>query len=230
MHISEIKGLKYPDDYIIKFFFKEGFQNKTGKVIEFGCSNGNNLDIFYQYGWDIQGIDISDDSIKNANARFEILKEESRLKNDYVFMKNDMLSFMQSYNKTPNEVLLLPNIIEYLSIEDIHCFFKYSVDRNIIGNDSYIFIRTRTPQDYRYGRGKKIGDKTFIIDADETGEKGCIMSFLNEWDIFTILEKYFIIKNKVILYCRFDNLQNNYIVSNADIIMWFKITIKEYSI
>ena len=41
--IHKINGLKFPDEYIIKFFFNEKLEKKRGKVLELGCGNGNNL-------------------------------------------------------------------------------------------------------------------------------------------------------------------------------------------
>lgn len=34
MLIKEIEGLKFPVEYIIRFFFKEGLHKRTGKVLE----------------------------------------------------------------------------------------------------------------------------------------------------------------------------------------------------
>ena len=50
MIIKEIKGLKYPDEYFIKFFFKHKLYQKYNiKVLEFGCGNGNNLMLPLEY-------------------------------------------------------------------------------------------------------------------------------------------------------------------------------------
>jgi hypothetical protein len=46
MNIKKIEGLKFPDEYLIRFFFKNKLFNKKGDVIEFGCANGNNLSLF----------------------------------------------------------------------------------------------------------------------------------------------------------------------------------------
>lgn len=43
MKTKEISGLRCPDDYMIRMFFKLGLHMNTGSFIEFGCGNGNNL-------------------------------------------------------------------------------------------------------------------------------------------------------------------------------------------
>jgi len=41
MKIKDIKGLKYPDEYFIKYFFKNSFSSKENLLFaEFGCGNG----------------------------------------------------------------------------------------------------------------------------------------------------------------------------------------------
>ena len=54
--IKELKGLRFPDEYVIKFFFKSGLHASPGRVVEFGCGNGNNLSLFRAYGWDVTGL------------------------------------------------------------------------------------------------------------------------------------------------------------------------------
>lgn len=46
MRLSDIDGLKFPDEYVIKFFFKEGLHKNSAKVLELGCANGNNARLF----------------------------------------------------------------------------------------------------------------------------------------------------------------------------------------
>jgi SAM-dependent methyltransferase len=70
MNISKMKGLKYPDEFVIKFFFKENLHKIKGDVLELGCANGNNLIMFYQYGWNTVGIDLNQDSLSNGEYNF----------------------------------------------------------------------------------------------------------------------------------------------------------------
>ena len=41
--IREFRGLKFPDEFLTRFFFKYGHDRRTGRVVELGCGNGNNL-------------------------------------------------------------------------------------------------------------------------------------------------------------------------------------------
>ena len=46
MLITEIKGLKFPDESLVRFFFKSGFEAVKESVLELGCGSGNNLRLY----------------------------------------------------------------------------------------------------------------------------------------------------------------------------------------
>src|SRR5579863_3585732 len=68
--LADIRGLKFPDEFLIRFFFKRGHNSRLGRVVELGCGNGINLALYSAFGWDVTGIDISADAI--AAARYNL--------------------------------------------------------------------------------------------------------------------------------------------------------------
>jgi SAM-dependent methyltransferase len=225
--IKEIKGLKYPDDYIIRFLFKEKLHEKTGKMLELGCGNGNNLMPFFQYGWDVSGVDTCKDAILNADENFFLCQTSCKLTNIFNFYTQNMVDFINEFNEEPFDVLLLPNSICYLDYPQIIRLFFLAKKKKIVQPGSYIFIRTRTPSDCRYGMGERIGDKTFKLKTHETGEYDLINTFLNESELISILELHFEFEFKKIFHVQFDNIQMDYLTTNHDIVFWGKInTIK----
>jgi hypothetical protein len=50
MDIRNTLGLKFPDEYVTRFYFKKGLQSLAGTALELGCGNGNNLALFYVSG------------------------------------------------------------------------------------------------------------------------------------------------------------------------------------
>ncbi len=76
MKLKEIKGLKYPDEYFLKFFFKNMLYTKSNlKILEFGSGNGNNLMLPYQYNHEVIGVDYNKTLIEYAKYNFELLLE-----------------------------------------------------------------------------------------------------------------------------------------------------------
>ena len=43
MNLKDIKGFKYPRSRACEVFFKQDLHTKGGRVLEYGCSNANNL-------------------------------------------------------------------------------------------------------------------------------------------------------------------------------------------
>ena len=72
-------GVVYEDGIFDVDIIEEKLNQKYGSVLEFGCANGNNLSLFYQFGWNVLGVDLSKDAIDNANNNFEKLKKEKNL-------------------------------------------------------------------------------------------------------------------------------------------------------
>ena len=221
MTIKDVKGLKYPDEYVIKYFFKEGLQNKTGKVIEFGCANGNNLSLYYQYDYDIIGIDFLETSIENANYNFKNIYTSNA---KYNFISTDMLSYAQNHKNINADVFTIPNVISYISKNDFIEFLKESKKNNLFKKDAGFFLRTRTKKDYRYGLGEEIEQDSFLISDNSTGEKGALCTCYSEYELIELLKKYLNLKDFTISYLDNQNLQHNRLVLNSDITIWGTIS------
>ena len=61
------------------------------------------------------------------------------------------------------------------------------------GGKALVF--TRTTDDYRYGKGNKIDKNTFVLDVEDTNEKGMVMHFLDMDGVNEIFGKF----NKIIV-------------------------------
>jgi len=223
MLISEMEGLKFPDVYATRFFFKESLDKKKGKVLELGCGNGNNLMMFYQYGWDVAGVDKDENYIKQAKNNFGKCQSYYALTNTSHFPIGDMVDFTTNYKGQPFDVLLLSNVINYLDyIRIIECFSWIRGNR-IVKEDSLVFVRTKSIRDYMFGKGSKLGEKTFKVNTDETGEGGCINTFLTDAELADILKTNLALEFKDILHCDFDNYQNGKLIPNSHIVLWGKV-------
>jgi len=223
MLIKQIQGLKFPDEYIIRFFFKEGLDKRKGSVLELGCGNGNNLTLFYQYGWKVSGVDINSGPLRQGKTNFKKIRETNKLSPAAKLLQKDMVDFCASYVGPGFDVLLLPSSIYYLSYPRIKQLFLEIKKQGIVKRGSLIFIRVRTPQDYRRKKGGKAGAMTFRIDFRETGESGCLNTFFTASQLRNLLEANFTFKNQCWLRCDFDNYQKKKMVNNSDIIFWGRI-------
>jgi len=152
--ISQLKGLKYPDEYLVRFFFKEGLDKKRGTVLELGCGNGSNLGLFYQYKYDVVGIDIDSNAIANAEHNFRLIKLGCKLKNDFEFKCAGMSKYLEDKNNTRFDVVTLPSSIYYMDYKSIDNVFNLIKKNGNLKKGSALYIRVRTPRDYRFGKVK----------------------------------------------------------------------------
>ena len=72
--VKKILGLKYPDEMVTRFFFKNNLDRRRGTVFELGCGNASNLTLFSAYQWNCSGLDISNKLLEMALENFNCLK------------------------------------------------------------------------------------------------------------------------------------------------------------
>jgi len=221
MNIKDIEGLKYPDEEFIKYFFKNGFTAKKDlKFIELGCGNGNNLTLPFQYNFDVIGVDIDEKSINNAYSNFKKISDTNA---NCSFVLNDMRNFAHNNKNLETNVLILPNIINYITQNELIKFLKTMVENKNIQKKSSIFVRCRTPKDFRYAIGEKIEHNTYRMPDDYTitGEASCLNRFYSEIELISMLKEHLNLKDYKTFYTESQNLQNeNTLVFNCDIILW----------
>lgn len=213
MKLIDKKGLKYPDVDIIRYFFKNKLSYKTGKVIEFGCGNGNNLELFKEYGWEVTGVDKFDNHIKdgiyNGFKKTELLTQ-------------DMCEYVSKNNMMQYDIIMFPSSLYYLQYDEIN---------NLLANmkikhNTYVFFKMRGMLDYRAKKADPIFLSTCKINFEETGENGCYNTFYSFKEFQMLLRKYFYINEIKVFENSFDNLMNNIMIYNHDFILWCKLSPK----
>lgn len=211
--LRNIKGLKYPDEMLIRFFFKTGLHGRAGKVVEFGCDNGCNLQLFAEFGHTTLGLDLNESSISNANENFKLYKREN-----YRFVCGDMYSFLKELGEEKFDTVLIPSSVYYLPKELAVNFIKDA--RKIMTKGTSFYLRLRDFNDYRSLNGRKINDATVKIDFETTGEAGATLSFFSSDEIKELLKTEWNPESLVILKASFENYQNNVLINNSDIIAY----------
>src|SRR5438105_3424044 len=111
--LKQTKGLKYPDEFVIKFFFKENLHQRKGRVLELGCASANNLMLFFQYGWDCVGIDFDTQAVADAQYNLSQVAESGA---KYTIAHHDLKTGLPAFLERC-DVLLMPNVLYYLPRE-----------------------------------------------------------------------------------------------------------------
>jgi SAM-dependent methyltransferase len=212
MDIKNIKGMKYPDIYLIRTFFKLGLHKKPGRVLELGCGSGNNLSLFKSYGWDVFGVDYSDEQIKYANHNLECLDDDH-------IIQYDLSKGLPPSLSGKFDFILCANVLYYInrqSMIDVLGELKKFITPKCV-----LFISGRTPDDWRFGKGDNVEHNGFIIDRHETGEYGLLNIFYNPNEMKNLVSQYIgKLNNIVILNTTYENIENGELINNHDFILY----------
>jgi SAM-dependent methyltransferase len=209
-----IRGLKYPDEFLARFFFKRRHDRRAGSVVELGCGNGSNLALYLAHGWDAIGIDISAQAIADA---------EHNLQGSCRFIRHDLANGLPELTR-PLDVLLMPSSLYYLPRTSVVTCLRQL--RGLAAPAADFYLRMRLIDDYRYGRGSEVERNGFRLSIDETGERDCLNVFYTEHELhaFVLEELGADPRDLVVLRSRFDNLQNGRIIPNSDLILWGRLS------
>jgi SAM-dependent methyltransferase len=208
--LTEVHGLRYPDDMLFRMFFKEQLQHIPGRVLEFGCASGNNLMLFAAFGWDVTGIDISTAAV--ADARYN-LEEAANI------IQCDLAEGLPSLGEQAYDVVLMPSVNYYLPRK---AFIRLLGEcRRVLKPGGLFYIRSRLPEDWRWGRGEPEGPATFRLQCRETSEYGLLSVFYTADELWELLMVHLgELRPVQRLRASFDNPQGGVVVHNADIVFW----------
>ncbi|WP_259443238.1 class I SAM-dependent methyltransferase [Campylobacter peloridis] len=222
MFLSKIKGFKYPDMELVRWFFKNKLDSfKNLKVLEFASHNGNNLSLFANYGYECIGVELDKQNYENANYNFKEIYKYDKFK----FFNENMLDFAKNYKDIKADVFLIPNVINYISKDDFKNLLKNSRANHLYGGGyNYFFLRARSVKDHRYGLGKKLDNGSFILEYDEfSGEKNCLCTAYNEWELVEILREYLNLYDFEVITSENINIKNKIYIKDSDIIIYGRI-------
>ena len=208
--IAELRGLRFPDMYVIRMLFKEGLQRTQGSVLELGCGSGNNLLPFADFGWEVTGLDISAETL--ADARHN-LTGAGRL------IVCDLATDFPLPEDERFDAILLPNIIYYLPRRSLIRVLQECGRR--IRPNGVLFLSARTREDWRCGRGVEEEPGGYRLDCRETGEFGLLNVFYDADELGALVRDHFgELKSPVRLFATCDNPQGGIVVRNADVVIW----------
>lgn len=226
MFINKIKGFKYPDMELVRWFFKNKLDAlKNAKVLELASHNGNNLSLFANYNYECIGVELNKQNHENAIYNF---KEIMYYQNASFFNEN-MLDFAKNHQNINADVFLIPNVINYISKDEFKTLLQNAKENNLYqsngGGYAHFFLRARSTKDHRYGLGKKLKNGSFILTHDDfSGEKDCLCTAYQEYELVEILKEYLSLYDFEVITSENINIKNKVYIKDSDIIIYGKIT------
>ncbi len=208
--LSELRGMRYPDEYVIRMFFKEQLHQKPGSVLELGCGSGNNLLLFQGFGWSTTGIDISAGSLDDASHN---------LGSRGVHLIQADLSNSQPDVDGEFDCILLASVNYYVPRKAFIKLLTWL--RPKLRPGGVFYIRSRLVDDWRFGRGTEVEPNGYQLTCSETGERGLLNVFYSADELSDLLATH---GNRLDgiqrLSVRYDNPQGGMIIGNSDVVIW----------
>jgi len=207
--LPEIRGLKYPDEFVVRHFFKRGLSERRGRVLELGCGVGNNLTLYAHYGWRLTGLDYDDQAL--ADARWNLGDGPELIAADLARGAPNL--------DGPFDALIIPNLLCYLTLEQARA--TLAGFKPALAPGCEVFVRTRLVDDYRYGRGVEEEPDGFRLATPETGEAGLFNRFYTSAGLISLLHDTLRLTERTELAVRFDNVQaGKRVCGNSDLVVW----------
>lgn len=133
--IREIRGLIYPDEYVIRHFIKRGFDRQSGRELELGCGSGNNLSLYHDMGWSCTGVNVDRQAVSDARHNPGVGSH---------ILRADFCGGILQFDE-PFDVLILCGILCYLTGEQGRNALRQATQMLRPGAD--VFVRTRLLDD-----------------------------------------------------------------------------------
>jgi len=208
--LPDIRGLKFPDEFVVRHFFKRGLHRRTGRVVELGGGTGNNLSLYATYGWDLTCVDYSAAALEDCRWN---------LGDDVTLIEADLSKGLPDLGETPIDVLLIPNLLCYLTNAQAKAVL--TAVRKLLAPNAEVFVRTRLTDDYRCGKGVQEEPNGWRLATPETGEAGLFNLFYTEDGLVRRLIEELGLTDPTALKVSFDNIQDGVRVApNSDLVVW----------
>lgn len=207
--LRDIRGLKFPDEFVVRHFFKRGLQDRPGRVLELGSGTGNNLSLYAAFGWTLTGLDYDQSALDDARWN---------LGDDPELIQADLSRGLPAL-AGPFDALIVPNLLCYLTRDQ--ALAALTGLKPYLSPGCEVFVRTRLVDDYRYGRGVREEEDGFRLATPETGEAGLFNRFYTQAGLVELLTGALALQDRCELAVRFDNLQSGIRVpGNSDLVVW----------
>lgn len=101
-------------EYFMRFKEVESFAPRRGKILDVGASQGGMLNLFRQYGWVVEGIDISAAAVQQAWALYQLRLQQGTLEQFRPSGKMEVITMYQVLEHLPHPVQAVRQCFEML--------------------------------------------------------------------------------------------------------------------
>ncbi len=189
-------GNKYPDSNIVSYYFnyiKPLLQNETGrkpKMLDFGCGLGANTKFFYEQGFEVYGIDISELAIEKC------IKNNGFNKDNFKSLNLFEYNTLEEIFGIRFDLVVASETLYYFSKKDVQKILE--MFNGALVNNGVIYANWVTYNNDYYRQFKNIKNPNVQVKVDVTGsmDKECNVYIIEDKkemeDIFSIFNLKYI--------------------------------------
>jgi len=181
-------GTWYPDEGVVRFTARYlqrrvgidlyDTKRKVRRILDAGCGNGRHVVFFAEQGFDVYGVDISEEAIGIANAWLAKKGLKAHLKVGDV----EEVHFEDGYF----DVIISYGVLDHIPFSK--AIKAMQEIRRVLVNGGYLYVTLRSVYDSEYGRGKLVGKNTYVLE--EGYEKGIIQHFFSPEEVKELLKDF----------------------------------------
>ena len=172
---------KYPSESVVRFINSSFYKDRSKKkILDIGCGAGRHVKFLSENKFRAYGVEISKTGIYYTKK----LLSQHNLKAEVTYSDMSNLPFKDNYF----DATISYGVFCYTDSKGV----KNSINEmyRVMKKGGKSFINLRSTNDYRYGKGKKIEQNTFILNIKETNEYNQTMHFLTKKNILTYFNKF----------------------------------------
>jgi len=181
VYTKRFNGTWYPREGVVRFTARYirrrvgidvyDAKRKVNRVLDVGCGNGRHAVFFAEQGFDVYGMDISEEAIgiakawltkKGLNAHLAVGEIEKLPFDDGCF-----------------DVVISDAVLDHIPFSEA----KNAINeiKRVLTPNGYLYITLRSTEDAEFCRGEEVDHNTFVLQ--EGYEKGIIQHFFDLEDI-----------------------------------------------
>ncbi|WP_051542012.1 class I SAM-dependent methyltransferase [Clostridium lundense] len=176
-------GIVYPEGHVIRIYehyIKNLLNNgKKNKMLDFGCGNGTHSLYFKDKGFEVYGVDISQEAIDICKSRFHTGKEK--------FFVIDKETDLNKSLNTKFDVIFANQVLYYLS--DIELNRKLNEFYELLNDNGIVIFTMMASKNYYYNLAQKCDNETGLYKVELKGR-------LNETSYINFVKDEEDMKNK----------------------------------
>ena len=179
---------KYPCESVVRFINSSFSKDRSKKkILDIGCGAGRHVKLLSENKFKTYGVEFSKSGIHYTKK----LLRQNNLKAEINYSDMSELPFKDNYF----DGVISFGVFYYSDSKGM----KKGINEmhRVMKNGGAGFINIRSTNDYRYGKGKKIEQNTFVMNIKETNEYNLTIHFLTKKNILTYFKKFKKIKIEI---------------------------------